>query len=336
MTDLKKILTKKCDYLIKIRQICNIIMISKAYIFFLAFILILSSCEESVNIASNTDNISSLVIECELSPTKRIEAKVYTMSDFSKLDAVEYPKELSIELETGTDVVYFFKYEEKTGLYYIDPIQYNSNLDQSYDYTIKAYYKSDPENNLKAETKIPARQVLNLSNDKKVIIKDIVDAKGLEQKMISLPLTVSQMDKDKSFYRLKVYRKIYKTINDVSVYTGKNEELKFLGNEELPIAFTTSAFDGCLLFDASRLESKKLDLNFSTQRFAEGDKLNTLFYELESLTEPVFRYNIVKSKQIKALQHGLSDPVINYTNIIGGKGFFGSSNMTSDSIVISK
>jgi hypothetical protein len=75
-------------------------------------------------------------------------------------------------------------------------------------------------------------------------------------------------------------------------------------------------------------------LNFSTNSFKAGEKIETVYYALETVTEDTYRYLVVKEKQAYASQNGISDPVINYTNMVNGYGFIGGSSKAVDSLVI--
>ncbi len=308
-------------------------MIKNKSIFLFTILTIFMSCEERVDILSSNDELGKMVLECELSPSKRIEAKLYTLGNFNQLNEVEYPTKAIVRMTIGTDVELRFKYDDENKVYFVD----NHIVDPSRTYTIYAFKNEQEEkakNGLEAVTQIPVASNFKVSN---TTVQERKDSKGLMHKVVnfkaSLPVGSNK------YYRLTATRKIYKNVmvngSLKSVFSGVTETLKFNGNDEIPLAFQQSSYNGCLFFDASRFDYDNIDFSFSTNSMGEGDQLNSIQYDLEALSESTYRYHVAKSKQINAQIAGISEPVINYTNVANnGYGFLGGSSMTSDTIAI--
>ncbi len=295
-----------------------------------------TACEERVEITSINEETDKLLVECELSTSRRIEANLYTIGNFNQLNKLSYPQDAIIRLGIGIDEELPFKYDEKKQVYYIDSLRHMVN--PLYKYRLIAFLKDKEDFQINSKrVGIPIAQKFAISS--KPIVSSIKSDKGLELRKIAFEAKVpASKGNEKEFYRINVYRKLYKQvlIDGVSqqIYTGKQETLDFFGNDEIPLAFTKTEFDGSTLFDASRFKDSKFKLNFITKTFQTGDKIETLYYTLETLDESAYRYLIAKQKTINASQNSLSDPVISYTNLQNGYGFLGASSSVVDSLVI--
>lgn len=300
-------------------QICTLIMITKANIYFLLFIVMFSSCTEPFDLAPQEKG--KLLVECELSPSRQVFANVQVISNFTDVNATLYPDDAIIRLTSGVDEEYKFIYDGKSRSYYL-PREFR--IDPAKNYRIAVFENEKEIEYLEARSSIPSPPALKLNE---IESKDIVSDKLKKQKEVRVLASMPKLSNGKNgFVRVRAFRK---NIN------GNIEYLKFAGNDEEPLAFHTCMHDEHTIFDLSRLDNNKFSLRFQTQKMFENEKLEKIFIQYESISEASFRYNLSKSKKMTAEIYGISDPVTNYTNASNGYGYLGAaSSITIDSISI--
>ncbi|MBK8699608.1 MAG: DUF4249 family protein [Saprospiraceae bacterium] len=290
------------------------------------------SCSEPLQLDYSDD--AELLLECELSTSRRIEARLMSLGNFNDITSGEYIEDAIIDLGTNTDLALRFQYDSRNKVYFI-PVE-SHMVNPAYIYTIKAYrFKNDPHA-LEAVTTIPSGHKIVVTS--KPVVKDVLNAKSGTRKEINLKLALPDVEKKNGFFRLKAYRKLFEKQNVngniVYVHKGAVEPREFGGNDQEPLAFHLSAVDGDILFDVNRVDKRNFDLRFYTLgKVEEGDHFEAIYYVLEGLSEATYRYNVSKSKQINAEVFGNSDPVISYKNMINGYGFLGGSSAVRDSIL---
>lgn len=299
---------------------------------FLMTLTMLWSCSEPLPLEINEE--AQWLLECELSPTKRIEARLVSLGNFNDVESGDIIENAIIDLGTDTDLAFRFQYDSRNKIYYIPLESYKVN--PSIPYTIKASRFAGDPNPLEAKTTIPAGQKLVIKSQPKMTDATI---NGTKRKTINLKLALPNVDKEQGFFRLFAYRKVFNKIDNngqiVYVPTGITEMLEFAGNNENPMAFHQSAIDGSVLFDVNRVNKQNFELLFNTAGvIVDDDHFENIYYTLEALSESSYRYNLSKSRQIKAELYGNSDPVINYRNMVNGYGYLGGCNPVSDSIAI--
>lgn len=288
------------------------------------------SCSEPLQLEYSKE--PEWLLECELSPSNRIEAKLVSLGNFNNVASGSIVENAAIDLGTDTDLAVRFQYDARNKIYFIPLDKYK--IDPSIPYTIKAYRFNGDTAPLEAKTNIPAQQKLVVASSPK--LTDAV-INGTKRKTIQLNLAIPTAVKDQGYFRLVAYRKLFKKTDVggqiVFQQTGETELLEFGGNDEEPLAFHQSAMDGSVLFDVNRVDKNNFELNFNTSStIEEDDHFETIYYTLEALSESSYRYKVAKSKQIKAQLYGNSDPVINYRNMTNGYGYLGACNPVSDSI----
>ncbi len=297
---------------------------------FLMTLSMLWSCSEPLPLEINEE--AQWLLECELSPNKRIEARLVSLGNFNNVSSGDIIENAIIDLGTNTDLAFRFQYDARNKIYYIPLETYRIN--PSIPYTIKAYRYAGDQQPLEAKTTIPGAQKLVVSSKPKVTDAII---QGTKRKAINLKLALPNVDKEQGYFRLFAYRKLYEKVSNggeiTYVPTGDTELLDFGGNDVTPLAFHQSAIDGGVLFDVNRVDKQNFELLFNTAgAVIEDDHFETIFYTLEAISESSYRYNLSKSKQIKAELYGNSDPVINYRNMVNGYGYLGGCYPASDSI----
>lgn len=293
--------------------------------------MVLFACEEPVDLSSIESESGKILVECELTPGHKAEAKLYTIGDFTQLENINYEENATLKLVSSEDEL-FFKYDKSRKIYVSEHI-----VNPSYTYVLIGYLENRQKEIKSNLISLPSAQKLAFSSSPK--LKKVINEKGLDQVNISFSAKIpSKVNLEKYYYRIKLERKIFKqvVIQGVpeTIYSGKTEVLNFLGNDEIPLAFTKSDSDGSILFDASRFGNENINFNFATKSFLAGDKMENIHYTLETITESTYRYLVSKIKQNNASNSGASDPVINYTNIQNGYGYLGASSPVLDSIVI--
>ena len=301
----------------------------KFAIFFM-IISMLWSCSEPLQLEYSKEQ--EWLLECELNPSKRIEAKLVSLGNFNDIEAGSFIENAIIDLGTDTDLAFRLQYDARNKIYFIPLETYK--IDPSIPYTIKAYRFAGDTAPLEAKTKIPVGQKLVFTSNPRQADAII---NGTKRKTIQLNLAIPTANKDQGFFRLVAYRKIFKKVDQGGEVTyeptGETELLEFGGNDAAPLAFHQSAIDGAVLFDINRVDKNNFELKFNTaSSITEDDHFETIFYTLESLAESSYRYKLAKSKQIKAQLYGNSDPVINYRNMSNGYGYLGACTPVSDSI----
>jgi hypothetical protein len=297
-------------------------MIRIEYIILTIFI-IFTSCTERLEVSN--EDVYPMLVECELSPSHRIEAKVKSTADFTDVTTAINIDDAILRLTTGVDIELNFQYDPKTETYFI-PENFH-RINPSYKYKLYAYRKGDDESlAMTASTIIPQSNKLSLVN--KPLLSDVADDKHGTLKKVQFTLNADNAIEKNTYYRIKFYRKLYdqKIINGKSfTFMKGTEEMKFLGAEEDPLAFKVGV-DKMLYVDGSAL-AKEATVTIQTTSPAKNlNALEKIFYSLEGITEASYRYQTSKTSQVTSATYGNSDPVINYKNTTKGFGYLGASS----------
>ena len=146
------------------------------------------SCSEPITVDYSSQ--IPLLLECELSPSRRIEARVYELSDFNDINSKgEVLENMIIHLGTNTDEALAFEYDPRNKVYFIDSRYHVPS--SKFLYTIKAYKYRDAVDPIEAKTQVPSPQVFKKVGDAK--FSEVFDAKRGNLKEVkvnvSLPST---------------------------------------------------------------------------------------------------------------------------------------------------
>lgn len=284
------------------------------------FVIFFTSCSETVLIDPIEQD--TLLVECELNPKKRVEARISTLGSFQNIQSNTNPDNVDIRLFTGVDIELKFEYDPRTGVYYIPENLHTVNPE--YDYRIEAHLPDTNVETLVSKTNIPPVKSIQVS--KKPLLNDITQGEHTGKKQVTVDFNLPEISKNLPFYRLTVYRK---------KANGEKEILEFMGSNQNPLAFQNMIQTKDVLINTTTLPNGKFNASFRTATtLNDQDKMDKLYYSFETLTESTYRYFISKNKQIQAELSGSLEPVINYTNTKNGFGFFGASNGVVDSVAV--
>lgn len=253
-------------------------------------------------------------------PGQEITATLSTVSDFSNIVAIDYPENARIYLLTNIDTPFEFQYDEDRKLYFIPKNVHTPR--SSWQYEIRAYLKDAPEVELFSDTKFTSSP--RLQNSPKTNSPTYTT-----QEELRVQLGLKSFSKN-PFIRFSAY---YKTNEG-----GKLSDLKpleFIENREDALAFYNNEYLQGIYANIDRVDYEDFSMIF---KFSEEDLNaeihNHIYIKSESISEPLYRYDVAKSKYLGAINGGNSDPIVSYTNIKNGLGLFGSSTGVVDSIQI--
>lgn len=288
------------------------------YIFLLA--ICFNSCVSEVVLPLEGEG--KLYVETDLSrSSKRIEARLSTVTNFSDVTNVLRPQDAKIRLLSGTDIELEFDYDEIEGVYYIPRSKHI--IQSKWTYRLTAQLSDDPDANvMTASTDIPVRVRYAETSSAKLQLSD-------EENSVKIHLDLPE----EGYYRVLTHRVKKQLAEDGTVIIAKDQHvsLRFDIGHEDPLAYHKEVHNYGVLVDASRL--KEIDLTYFDEK-VDGELADQYLVELQHLTEASYRYHLSKSKQLSAIEQGSSDPVINYTNIKGGYGVLGAFTAYKDTLSI--
>jgi hypothetical protein len=288
---------------------------NRANLIMILSILFFTSCEEDLQVLSQ--NKDKIVFECELKAYQQIVAKAYLVNDFNEIDRSKIADDLTIRMTTGIDEEISFTYDSENNYYFVNKSLHVPIPGRSYKVSIL-----NNENNISTTSNTTLKDGGSISGVLSRQVSQVVYENG-KGRTFQVTATFNSNQND-HYIRLQAYRR---------AKNGKLELLKFDGNDEEPLAFHTSEIDGCILADLSRVDKNKFTLNFSTfGPIKNSEILDKVIFVTETISEPAYRYSLSKSKQYNAFNNGSYIPVVSYSNMINGYGFFGSSSAKLDSI----
>ena len=297
------------------------------------FCLLLSSCVDKIALPDTTDP-AMIHIECELSPPFHIKAHVSTTGDLNGKYLPYYPEDAELRLFSQIDEEFIFKYNPDKKYYEV----LNGRLRAGFSYTVSAKLKDTTISTAYASNVIP--KVVDVDSIDIHSIEEFFNADGSKDIYTTIKVYLPEILTEGTFYRMDFYYRIRheviengqrKFTYDPSLKSTVMETINTGGAAVHPLYHMPG-----MLIDPSRLDENYFAVTLkSKEPIDEKDlRLSSVHSKLYTLSESYYRYQLASSKQLKIEDKNLIEPVIDYTNIQNGLGYFGSYVIKSDSIVV--
>ena len=305
----------------------------KTHFYTLAFSLIsiisMQSCVDSIPIPAQEVD-AMLVFESDISPNG-FSARISTSADLTDVTATSIPSDLEVTIEYSNEDVFNLMYNNECLCYSANVAPISNET-----YTLRA---KSPINDIYED--IDARMTfprVTSASELEAIRKMNDDGTTTLDAMI----TLDAKQYSGNYYHIIPFRKITEIVivdqEQDEVYTGAIEPLDQIDFNNTIIDVESHYHKGGFLVDFKDLDISSTPLNLtlhtSTVIDYETQAFTKVFYEIRSVTEYYYRYELYKSR-IYGSQNGFKvDEPISSSNITNGRGYFGSYNSTIDSISV--
>lgn len=263
---------------------------------------------------------------------------VSTSANLADVSTISYPTDADIFIATtdDRDISYTLVYKEECKCY--EPSNSDDKPEKEVRYVITAYLedKLDLIDTAVAYMFVPNTAVFDAAE-----IHTMEDVHGM--KSVKAKIRIDKRNLGSDFYKVKPYRyelERYVDSTDEIQYkrTGKVSYLDLHQSHVPNDVYLEPLHDEAGFFvDASNIDHNIKELEFDLvlpEVFdSESDKFNKLYFELTTMEESMYRYQLYKSREKSAID-GHVEPVISYTNVINGFGYFGSYSTHIDSFVV--
>lgn len=277
-----------------------------------------------------------LILESDINSTFRMY--VSTSANLADVTTISYPKDADIFITTtdDTDISYTLVYKEECKCY--EPANSDDKPKKKTGYVVTAYIEDKIEY---IDTAVGYMFVPNTAVFDEAEVHTMDDVH--EMKSVKAKIRIDKRNPGSDFYKVKPYRyelEKYVDSTDEIQYkrTGKVSYLDLHQSHAPSDVYLEQLYDEAGFFvDASNIDSNIKELEFDLvlpEEFdSESDKFTKLYFELTTMEESMYRYQLYKNREKSALD-GHVEPVISYTNVINGYGFFGSYTTHIDSFVV--
>lgn len=301
---------------------------------FCALVLTLVACVDTIPI-ENGPVESMIVLEGDLAPSKRFEVKLSTSAGYHDVSTVAYPKNAKVNITWGdVDDNVWLVYSEDCECYYD-----NSRPSKNILYTINAYFEEDdmPQDVI-SRTKIPPTSIIDSSRN------EILELSNEVSKLRSSMIIDTRNGQDNYYHVIPFRYELEKYgPNDEPQYkrtTGEKQYLRLAKSHTDHEVYVEQLDDQeGFLVDMNNLnddDALVLDFELETPHAinTETDKFKDVYYELRSVNEAYYRYNLYRSREQSATTGNQVSPAISYSNINYGLGFFGGYSSKIDSFLV--
>ncbi len=294
----------------------------------------LQSCTDGIDLRDGSER-SQLVLEAFIcSDTDQSEAHLSTSVIInSQNQRFEFPTDAIItirDLDNANSAVY--DYDNVRKLYVVKDFE----IIPGNTYEIIANWPNSDYQEIHGVTQVPAKteieEIEELSNTTVEMESPEVSKKVLDYQIkISEPLSYP------AFYRLDVWRKDLRLDGENQVFWFENklvhlENFKILNGGNA--VHELEQMDG-ILIDASKLENNTFSISLESDELTDGvNVFEDLMFGLQTIDSEFYNYHLTTSRELKAAGTSFNQPVVSYTNIVNGFGFFGSMSESIDSVSV--
>lgn len=303
------------------------------------FVLSMQACVDSIPIP-NQEVDAKLVFESDISVSKGFTAKITTSADFSDIEAIGHPEDLFVSVKLGPE-------DDGFTLFYFDECEcyadFNRKPVPNQLYILDAY-KED------SDIYEPISSTMRLPSNSKVAEMEAIRSTDLDgSTQIQASLRLDDKANTGNFFHILPYRKVTEIFlnsdneeeeryvyNDNGVHEVEYLELKDFDNNNLYLEphYTKPGF--LVDFKDENVSENPLNLLLHTSTVIdyENQALTKLFFEVRSVTESYYRYELYQSRKLSSLEDGIVEAPISYTNIANGLGYFGGFSTSMDSVLV--
>lgn len=294
----------------------------------------LQSCVDSIPIPENLSE-AKIVFESEINPTSKFRAHIHTSAGFNDINNFTYPEDVEVNITYQKDIddIIMLVYKEECQCYENDIVSPLPGVG----YVLSASVNDNTiYKDIEARMSFPHRPAI----DNNIVSLDIADS---GQVSIKSKLTLSGNHNSSNYYHIIPYRKVVKKEDDGNggfelTYTGESEYIDLIDFNNNDV-YMESLYDqpGFLLdFNEEVISDYDLNLLLTTTSglLQEDEIINKVYFEIRSVTESYYRYELYQSRKLASIEDGTVEPPISYNNIKNGLGYFGGYSMVVDSFDI--
>ena len=294
----------------------------------------MQSCVDSIPLPAQKID-AMLVFESEINPSVGFKAMISTSADLTDVSVISHPENLLVEIRYGTAEEGFeLVYDEGCECYKDDekPVA-------GIGYRLSASSPSD----LRYEEITSSMVFPNTESPIDLEAHRKIESDGTTS--VDASITISGESNSSNYFHIIPYRKNteIKIVGqeEVEVYVGGIEYLDLVDFNSDNININIESHfskPGFLVgfFEDDDISSNPLNLELYAPQVIDYDQeaFSKVFYEIRTVTESYYEYEVYMSRKLNSLQNGEVSPAISNGNITNGLGYFGGYNSLVDSIVI--
>lgn len=288
----------------------------------------MTSCVDKISLPETVEP-AKIIVECELSPPFHIKAKLSTTGDLNGNYIPYFPEDAQLRLYSEIDEEFIFKYNSEKKLYEVT----NGKLVSGRSYSLTGKLVDEEITPIFAATSIPGR--IKIDSLEVMSSLEANSDQPNQSKKASTTIKIYLGEKAKSsFFHLTLNYKTARSLVDRIEYQPGLMPVNVDKIEVGGAAVHRLYHKEGLFIDASRLEENSITLTTSNSDLNVDEFIKSIYTDLKVVTESYYKYHINLSKQLKAEGNSIIEPVIDYTNIENGHGFFGSFVASKDSFLV--
>lgn len=286
------------------------------------------SCVDKISLPETVEP-AKLLVECELSPPYHMIAKVSTTGDLNGNYIPYFPEDAELKLYSKVDEEFIFKYNFDKKLYEVT----NGKISAGEEYSLTAKLTDEEIIPIFSTTIIPS--AIRIDSLEVMSTLEANSTQGNQGKKATTTIKIYLGEKaQSSFFHLSLNYKTAKYLVDKIEYQPGLMPVTVDKIEVGGAAVHRLYHKEGLLIDASRLEDNTVTLTTSNNDLDVDEFIKSIYTDLKVVTESYYKYHINLSKQLKADGNSIIEPVIDYSNIENGHGFFGSFVASKDSFLV--
>ena len=295
--------------------------------------LSLQSCVDTIPLPEN-DVDAKLRFESDISTKDGFAAKITTSAGFSDFTAIGFPKDLDVQVAWGTqDDAFQMIYSENCECY-------QNTLEKPvpgllYKLEVKTIADEDVYEDITASMRLPISNNLDSIDAIRNVSIDNISS-------VVASLWLENGNNKSQYYHILPYRKETVIIEQggerLEVYTGEKEYLELINHNNnnlyLEDLFHQPGF--VVDYEGQDISENQLQLELLSAADIdyENEAFTKIFFEIRSVTESYFRYELYLSRKLESQLVGEVGEAIVYSNIIDGLGYFGGYSTSQDSTLL--
>ncbi len=282
-----------------------------------AFILLITlftcSCVDDIDIV-NPEISQKLVVQCTMSPENGVQAFISKTGIIGQSTVNERVFDANVMLKNlQTQEVKELIYLQEDEIYSLKGL----SIEEGDRFDLEVFIPESDVESVSSNTSIPQSAVYEISD-----VESMSDGIKLELNIQGFDAKYLHIIPEASYYEL-----------DGGSHADVYEFLEILESSELFVGTEILAHLNGVLLKVDELDQNRLILNLSAPSLNNSlIKASHLLVNVRSVSEAYYEFNKSLSRQITASESPIFEPVLSYSNIEGGHGFFGSFISVLDSI----
>jgi len=292
------------------------------------------SCREEfiVNVDGEFEEIINLV--AEMSSEEVVDLSLLRNVSLGEkfYDAEIEDAEIIFTSVEAPDREYEMSYDRDRKMYVLEDESYRIEGGQSYTLDIQVPNEDGTITEISAQTYVPEKVNANRVN---ILDREEIKVDGGILYSATVEMTLNDPKDLPAFFQVIPYRRFAMKERD---NTGVWVTFDLDGRVAMPVAqiledrngVTTLYHKKGVYVDHSRLGENRITMEIQSERPLIGNEvMRTLEFDVITLSEDLYRYNVDLDTEIRNLQSNYSYPVNLYSNIENGQGVFGGAVFTT-------